>query len=197
MVFDNNIKLIYTLFAYLVGSIPSGVILSKVFKKKDIRNYGSRNIGATNALRVGGKLLGILTLISDLFKSFLVVLIASIKLQTFEIFYGFICIIGHIFPIWLKFKGGKGVASMFGIILGISPLYTLLLACIWINLFLLWKIVSIASLISLCLVITAIIIMHFSASYFIFFTFIMMLVIYKHKNNIFRLCKGNESTLSF
>ena len=195
MAFDNNIKLFYTLFAYLVGSIPSGVILSKVFRKKDIRNYGSNNIGATNALRVGGKLLGILTLISDVLKSFLVVLIASIKLQTFEIFYGFICIIGHIFPIWLKFKGGKGIASTFGIILGISPIYTLLLACVWINLFLLWRIVSVASLISLCLVIILLTIMHFSSSYFIFFTLIMMLVIYKHRDNIFRLCKGNESTI--
>ena len=95
------------LISYLLGSIPSGLILSKILNKGDIRKFGSGNIGATNALRVGGRLLGALTLIFDLLKGLVTVIMAMVFEQKFIAVYGFVCILGHIFPVWLKFKGGK------------------------------------------------------------------------------------------
>ena len=97
------------LASYLLGSIPSGLILSKLLNKDDIRKSGSGNIGATNALRVGGRLLGALTLIFDLLKGLMAIILAIILEQKFIAAYGFVCILGHIFPVWLNFRGGKGV----------------------------------------------------------------------------------------
>ena len=94
------------LASYLLGSIPSGLILSKILNKGDLRKAGSGNIGATNALRVGGRLLGVLTLIFDLLKGLVVIILVRFFEQEFIAAYGFVCIIGHIFPIWLNFKGG-------------------------------------------------------------------------------------------
>ena len=107
-------------FCYLLGSIPFGLILTKLFLKKDIRNIGSGNIGATNVLRTGNKLLGYGTLFLDILKAIIPILF--IKLNYYEYIYiaALCAFIGHVFPIWLKFKGGKGVATYVGILFSIN-----------------------------------------------------------------------------
>ena len=108
------------LFSYLIGSIPFGFLLTKLILKKDIRKIGSGNIGATNVLRTGDKFLALLTLIFDVGKGYLVTKYALIYYPEGIFLMGLICFLGHIFPVWLKFKGGKGVAVYLGIVLGVS-----------------------------------------------------------------------------
>ena len=184
------------LISYLLGSIQSGLILSKILNKGDIRKFGSGNIGATNALRVGGRLLGALTLIFDLLKGLVTVIMAMVFEQKFIAVYGFVCILGHIFPVWLKFKGGKGVATVLGVILGLNPLVGLVMAIIWIITFICFKISSVASLISLFLATLALIITDTNYGNSIFLILILMLIVYKHKDNIIRLYRGEESKIS-
>ena len=99
------------IYSYLLGSIPFGLILTKVFLKRDIRDVGSGNIGTTNVLRTGNKLLAILTLILDLLKGYISVYLTLLYFESLTSYSAMICLIGHIFPIWLRFKGGKGVAT--------------------------------------------------------------------------------------
>ena len=112
--------IILSLCSYLIGSIPFGLIFTKFFLKQDVRKIGSGNIGATNVLRTGNKVLALLTLIFDIGKGYLVVKISFIYFPDLAYLIGLICFIGHIFPVWLKFKGGKGVAVYVGIILALS-----------------------------------------------------------------------------
>ena len=184
------------LISYLLGSIPSGLILSKILNKGDIRKSGSGNIGATNALRVGGRLLGALTLIFDLLKGLVAIIMAMVFEQKFIAIYGFVCILGHIFPVWLKFRGGKGVATVLGVILALNPLVGLAMAIIWIITFICFKISSVASLISLFLATLALIITDTNYGNSIFLILILMLIVYKHKDNIIRLYRGEESKIS-
>ena len=184
------------LISYLLGSIPSGLILSKILNKGDIRKSGSGNIGATNALRVGGRLLGALTLIFDLLKGLVAIIMAMVFEQKFIAIYGFVCILGHIFPVWLKFRGGKGVATVLGVILALNPLVGLAMAIIWIITFICFKISSVASLISLFLATLALIITDTNYDNSIFLILILMLIVYKHKDNIIRLYRGEESKIS-
>ncbi len=184
------------LASYLLGSIPSGLILSKMLNKGDLRKAGSGNIGATNALRVGGRLLGALTLIFDLLKGLVVIILTIFLEQKFIAVYGFVCILGHIFPIWLNFKGGKGVATVLGVILGLNPLIALLMSMIWIVIFKFSKISSVASLISLFLSIVTLIVIGTNYVNSIFLALILILIVYKHKDNIIRLYRGEESKIS-
>ncbi len=184
------------LASYLLGSIPSGLILSKMLNKGELRKAGSGNIGATNALRVGGRLLGALTLIFDLLKGLVVIILTIFLEQKFIAVYGFVCILGHIFPIWLNFKGGKGVATVLGVILGLNPLIALLMSMIWIVIFKFSKISSVASLISLFLSIVTLIVIGTNYVNSIFLALILILIVYKHKDNIIRLYRGEESKIS-
>ena len=184
------------LASYLLGSIPSGLILSKILNKGDLRKTGSGNIGATNALRVGGRLLGALTLIFDLLKGLVVIILAIFFEQKFIAVYGFVCIIGHIFPIWLNFKGGKGVATVLGMILGLNPLVGLLMSIVWIVIFKFFKISSVASLVSLFVTIVTLIVIDTNYVNSIFLTFTLILIVYKHKDNIIRLYRGEENKIS-
>ena len=184
------------LASYLLGSIPSGLILSKMLNKGDLGKAGSGNIGATNALRVGGRLLGALTLIFDLLKGLVVIILTIFLEQKFIVVYGFVCILGHIFPIWLNFKGGKGVATVLGVILGLNPLIALLMSMIWIVIFKFSKISSVASLISLFLSIVTLIVIGTNYVNSIFLALILILIVYKHKDNIIRLYRGEESKIS-
>ena len=184
------------LASYLLGSIPSGLILSRVLNKGDLRKSGSGNIGATNALRVGGRLLGVLTLIFDLLKGLLTIILAIIFEQKFIAVYGFVCILGHIFPIWLNFKGGKGVATVLGVILGLNPLIALLMSMIWIVIFKFFKISSVASLVSLFVSIVTLIVIDTNYINSIFLALILILIVYKHKDNIIRLYRGEENKIS-
>ena len=158
------ILFIILFICYLIGSIPFGIILTKLYGIKDLRKIGSGNIGATNVLRTGNKTLALLTLILDLLKSFIPLFI-FFKLYPHptinyffniiivdEIFlillFGYFFVLGHCFPIWLKFKGGKGIATSLGVILSIDFFIGLCLLTIWILVFLIFKISSLSALIS-------------------------------------------------
>ena len=138
--------LIVFLFSYLSGSIPFGLILTKIFVKQDIRNIGSGNIGATNVLRTGNKFLAALTLVLDILKGYIPVIISY---QYFPELIQLSCLLvflGHIFPVWLKFKGGKGVATYLGILFALSIQLSLLFIFTWLVVSLIFKYSSVSSL---------------------------------------------------
>ena len=126
--------IIVAFYSYLLGSIPFGLLLTKIFLKKDIRTFGSGNIGTTNVLRTGNKFLAIATLVLDLFKGYISVYITMLYFESLTSLSALICFIGHIFPIWLKFKGGKGVATYLGVILALSYKFFLIFSISWISL---------------------------------------------------------------
>jgi glycerol-3-phosphate acyltransferase PlsY len=184
--------------AYLLGSIPFGYLLVKIFRKQDIRATGSGNIGATNVVRSGAKGLGIATLLLDCGKAFLAVKIAQhIAPDNYDlaVLAAIAAILGHVFPIWLGFRGGKGVASALGVFLALSPAAAGCTFAIFVVLFLLTRYVSLASIIGSALfplfglyfvpVRTPIVI----AGFF----FIPVLIIVKHRENIRRLLAGTEN----
>ena len=140
--------LIAALFSYLCGSIPFGLILTKIFGDQDIRNIGSGNIGATNVLRTGNKFLAALTLGLDILKGYIPVIITQ---QYFSEFIQLSCVLtflGHIFPVWLKFKGGKGVATYLGVLLALSIQLSLLFMFTWVAVSLIFKYSSLSSMFS-------------------------------------------------
>ena len=183
------------LISYLLGSIPSGLILAKILNKTDLREHGSGNIGATNAFRVGGHLLGVLTLVLDLIKGMSSVVLAQVLEIEFPAFYGFICIIGHVFPIWLKFKGGKGVATALGVILAIYPIIGILSLGLWVIIFKASRISSIASLFSLAFSILILCLVADDYINSIFLVMSLILIVFKHKDNIIRLYRGEENKI--
>jgi len=183
--------LIISILSYLVGSIPFGFILTKVFLKKDIRNIGSGNIGATNALRTGNKSIGYTTLFLDIIKA--VIPIIYLKLNyTDYIFIASLCIfLGHVFPIWLKFKGGKGVATYVGILFSINLYIGLVFIGVWFVAFLISKYSSLSSLFASLSV--PIYLFIFTNQSFIFFSIMFILIFYTHRENIKRLKNKEES----
>ena len=139
--------IIICLISYQMGSIPFGFILTKIFLKKDIREIGSGNIGATNALRTGNKVLGYSTLILDILKAIIPVLYIKFYFSEF-IYISSLCVfLGHVFPIWLKFHGGKGVATYVGILFVIDIYLGLLFTFVWFFIFIISKFSSLSSLI--------------------------------------------------
>ena len=183
--------LIISTLSYLIGSIPFGFVLTKFFLKKDIRNIGSGNIGATNVLRTGNKTIGYTTLFLDIIKA--VIPIIYIKLNyTDYIFIASLCIfLGHVFPIWLKFNGGKGVATYVGILFSINLSIGLVFIGVWFITFLISKYSSLSSLFaSLAIPIYLFI---FTNQNFIFFSIIFILIFYTHRENIKRLKNKEES----
>ena len=180
-----------SIFSYLIGSIPFGFVLTKFFLKKDIRNIGSGNIGATNVLRTGNKSIGYATLFLDIIKA--VIPIIYLKLNyTDYIFIGSLCIfLGHVFPIWLKFNGGKGVATYVGILFSINVSIGLIFVGVWFLTFLISKYSSLSSLFaSLSIPIYLFI---FTNQNFIFFSIMFILIFYTHRENIKRLKNKEES----
>ena len=181
-------------YSYLLGSIPFGLILTKIFLKKDIREVGSGNIGTTNVLRTGNKILAITTLILDLLKGYLSIFITLIYFENQISFSALICLIGHIFPIWLKLKGGKGVATYLGIILAISYEFFIIFVISWIILSLLFKFASLSSIISTLIVFICSIFLEnnsFSSILLIF----LIIIIYTHRENIVRLKNSTEAKI--
>ena len=140
--------IIVGLAAYLMGSIPFGLILTKIFLKKDIREIGSGNIGATNALRTGNKLIGYSTLILDIAKAIIPVIYAKINFPELIYIASLCAFLGHVFPVWLKFKGGKGVATYVGILFSINILLGIIFITCWGVIFLISKYSSLSSIIS-------------------------------------------------
>ena len=128
--------LIIIVISYLLGSIPFGLILTKLFLKKDIRDIGSGNIGATNVLRSGNKLVGFSTLLLDILKAILPVLYVKFNYPEFIYISSLSVFLGHVFPVWLKFNGGKGVATYVGILFSINLIYGLVFGLTWITIFL-------------------------------------------------------------
>ena len=184
--------LIVGITSYLMGSIPFGFILTKIFLKKDIREIGSGNIGATNTLRAGNKLVGYSTLILDIVKAIIPVI--YVKMNYPELIYiASLCVfLGHVFPIWLKFKGGKGVATYVGILFSINILLGLIFVISWGVIFLISRYSSLSSIIGslsvpLYLFITT------EKSSVIFFITMFVLIFFTHRENIIRLKNREES----
>ena len=190
-----NIEIVYiSIYSYFLGSIPFGLILTKIFLNKDLREIGSRNIGATNALRTGKKSLGVLTLLFDGLKGYLSVVITLNYLPEYIYFSSLLCFLGHIFPVWLKFKGGKGVAVYLGILSSFSIKLGLLFIVSWLIILFFSKYSSISSLISTLLIfVYSLIFKSFSESVFFFIIFII--IIYTHRVNIVRLRNKKENKI--
>lgn len=186
------------LFAYLMGSIPFGLILSKKFAKIDIRDHGSKNIGSTNVLRIAGKKLAAITLLLDFIKGIIPIILADkLGLEEVRFAVGFTSVIGHIFPIWIGFKGGKGVATGAGVLLYLIPIIGILALVIWGIIFYYTKTSSISSISAVASInITSILIYGFSNFDNVLFCFMLSLVIiYKHQDNIKRILNGSENPI--
>ena len=180
------------IISYLMGSIPFGFILTKFFLKKDIREIGSGNIGATNALRTGNKLIGYSTLLLDVMKAILPVLYVKI-IHPELIYIASLCaFLGHVFPVWLKFKGGKGVATYVGILFTINILLGFIFCVSWLLIFLISKYSSLSSLIG-SLTIPVYIFFNDQMSNALFFGIMFVLIFYTHRENIKRLKNKEES----
>ena len=180
------------IISYLMGSIPFGFILTKIFLKKDIREIGSGNIGATNALRTGNKALGYSTLILDILKAILPVIYVKIFYED-SLYVASLCaFLGHVFPIWLKFKGGKGVATYVGILFAINIYFGIIFTISWFVTFFISKYSSLSSLIGAASIpIYLLILTQFDQV--IFFTIMFVLIFFTHRENIKRL-KNKEET---
>ena len=180
------------LVSYLFGSIPFGLLLTKIFLKKDIREIGSGNIGATNVLRAGNKILGYSTLVLDILKAVLPILYIKFFMSDYLYISALSIFIGHVFPIWLKFKGGKGVASYLGILCCLDIYTALIFGVVWITIFILFKFSSLSSLLASL----TIPIFHFfynSNSDYYFYFMMFILIFFTHRENIKRLRNNTES----
>ena len=180
------------MISYLMGSIPFGLILTKVFLKKDIREIGSGNIGATNALRTGSKLIGYSTLILDVLKAVIPVLYVKINLHDAVYISALCAFIGHVFPLWLKFKGGKGVATYVGILFSLNIIFGLVFGFCWLIIFFISKYSSLASLIGSLSIPVYILILEGLENVF-FYVIMFILIFFTHRENIKRL-KNKEET---
>lgn len=199
------------IICYLIGSIPFGLILTKLFDNNDLRNIGSGNIGATNVLRTGNKTLALLTLMLDLSKSFIPLFI-FFKLYPHPIIndffnliivdkiflilvFGYFFVLGHCFPIWLKFKGGKGIATSLGVILSIDFFIGLCLLTIWILVFLIFKISSLSALISSTSFPILIFFKYEKVNLLYLSILLTIFVFFTHRTNIIRLLKKEEKKI--
>jgi len=193
-------------FSYICGSIPFGLILTKFFGNKDIRKIGSGNIGATNVLRSGNKYLALLTLLLDVFKGYIAVFITQLYFEDHIQISGLIVFLGHIFPIWLKFKGGKGVATYLGVLFGLSLSLSFLFIFTWITVTLVFKYSSLSSMfaaLTVCVInllkynVISIInknLIDESNLTFILFVF-LILIIFTHRKNIINLKNKSEKKI--
>jgi len=184
--------LIIGILSYLMGSIPFGFLLTKLFLKKDIREIGSGNIGATNVLRTGNKTIGYATLILDIVKAITPIIYVKFYFPEFLYITSLCTFLGHVFPIWLKFKGGKGVATYVGILFAINIYFGLIFITTWLITFALSKFSSLSSLTaSFSVPIYLLILTQFDQV--IFFTIMFVLIFFTHRENIKRL-KNKEET---
>jgi len=185
--------IIVTVYSYLLGSIPFGLILTKIFLKKDIRKIGSGNIGTTNVLRTGKKSLAAGTLVLDLMKGYFSIIITFTYFENLISYSALICFIGHIFPVWLKFKGGKGVATYLGVVLALSYKFFLIFGISWLILSFLLRYASLSSIISSLIVFVYSYFFNNNYSLILFIFFIIIL--YTHRENIVRLKNSEESKI--
>ena len=184
--------LIVGIVSYLMGSIPFGLMLTKIFLNKDIREIGSGNIGATNALRTGNKLIGYSTLILDIVKAIIPVIFVKINYPDLIYIASLCAFLGHVFPIWLKFKGGKGVATYVGILFSINLLLGIIFTASWGIIFLIFRYSSLSSIIG-SISIPIYILITDQISNAIFFGIMFVLIFFTHRENIKRLKNKEES----
>ena len=183
------------MIAYLIGSIPFGLVFSKILKKNDPRKLGSKNVGATNILRINGAKIGFATLVFDVLKAFIPLKLCQIYYFDIYFYLIFFIFFGHIFSIWLRFKGGKGIAVIIGILFSYSLDFGLIFLVSWLSIFLIFKYSSLSALIA-CLII------QFFAftktdqdSFYIIILILNIFIFFKHRENIKRLLSGKESKI--
>jgi len=183
--------------AYLVGSIPVGLILGKLIWKKDLRRYGSHNIGATNAWRILGKKAGILIFLLDFLKGQLGVLMGAyiFGLPGAMVVGGFFAMLGHMFPLFLGFKGGKGVATSLGVICALMPCVTAIVVVVWLAIVLLTRYVSLGSIVAAVLAPILAATFREPTIYFLFVLVMAAFIVLRHRENIARLKDGRENKI--
>ena len=181
-------------FSYGSGSIPFGLILTKLFLNQDIRDVGSKNIGATNVLRTGNKFIAGLTLLLDIFKGVIPVIVTNYYFPDLIYLSGLMALLGHIFPLWLKFKGGKGVSTYLGIIFALSLKLGLFFCITWIVLAFISKYSSFSSIVS-ALVIFLISLLEINLELNLFLFTVFVIILYTHKQNIVRLKNKTEDKI--
>ena len=198
--------ILVAVFSYFCGSIPFGLILTKIFSKKDIRKIGSGNIGATNVLRTGNKYLAFATLFLDILKGYIPVLIAKHFFPELLQLSALLAFLGHLFPVWLKFNGGKGVATFLGILFALSYGLAALFIFTWLTVSLIFKYSSLSSMFSSMTVLVVTLFREnavkaidpnfvFTADVKLILFIFFILIIFTHKKNIFNLINGTEQKI--
>lgn len=198
--------IVMLLLSYLIGAFPSGFVIGKLFFKKDIRQFGSGNTGATNSFRVLGRPAGFLVTFLDIFKGFITVFFplwlpvhADGPISTFftnGLIVGLFAILGHVYPVYLKFQGGKAVATSAGVVLGVHPILLLILAIIFFIVLKIFKYVSLASIVAaICCVIGSLIIQDYILLVVSFLVSIILII--RHRSNIARIFRGEEPKIKW
>ncbi|MHC2011655.1 Acyl-phosphate:glycerol-3-phosphate O-acyltransferase PlsY [Staphylococcus aureus] len=198
--------IVMLLLSYLIGAFPSGFVIGKLFFKKDIRQFGSGNTGATNSFRVLGRPAGFLVTFLDIFKGFITVFFplwlpvhANGPISTFftnGLIVGLFAILGHVYPVYLKFQGGKAVATSAGVVLGVNPILLLILAIIFFIVLKIFKYVSLASIVAaICCVIGSLIIQDYILLVVSFLVSIILII--RHRSNIARIFRGEEPKIKW
>ncbi|EEV80203.1 hypothetical protein SAHG_00393 [Staphylococcus aureus A6224] len=198
--------IVMLLLSYLIGAFPSGFVIGKLFFKKDIRQFGSGNTGATNSFRVLGRPAGFLVTFLDIFKGFITVFFplwlpvhADGPISTFftnGLIVGLFAILGHVYPVYLKFQGGKAVATSAGVVLGVNPILLLILAIIFFIVLKIFKYVSLASIVAaICCVIGSLIIQDYILLVVSFLVSIILII--RHRSNIARFFRGEEPKIKW
>ena len=182
---------VLSLLSYLLGSIPFGFLLTKIFLKKDIRETGSGNIGATNVLRTGNKFIGYSTLLLDILKAVLPIIYVKLNYPEFIYICSLSVFLGHVFPIWLKFKGGKGVATYVGILIILNYFSGIVFGIVWIITYLISKYSSLGSILGSLSV--PIYIFFYSNDNIMFYFIMFILIFYTHRENVKRLINKEET----
>ncbi|EFK81525.1 TPA: glycerol-3-phosphate 1-O-acyltransferase PlsY [Staphylococcus aureus] len=198
--------IVMLLLSYLIGAFPSGFVIGKLFFKKDIRQFGSGNTGATNSFRVLGRPAGFLVTFLDIFKGFITAFFplwlpvhADGPISTFftnGLIVGLFAILGHVYPVYLKFQGGKAVATSAGVVLGVNPILLLILAIIFFIVLKIFKYVSLASIVAaICCVIGSLIIQDYILLVVSFLVSIILII--RHRSNIARIFRGEEPKIKW
>lgn len=198
--------IVMLLLSYLIGAFPSGFVIGKLFFKKDIRQFGSGNTGATNSFRVLGRPAGFLVTFLDIFKGFITVFFplwlpvhADGPISTFftnGLIVGLFAILGHVYPVYLKFQGGKAVATSAGVVLGVNPILLLILAIIFFIVLKIFKYVSLASIVAaICCVIGSLIIQDYILLVVSYLVSIILII--RHRSNIARIFRGEEPKIKW
>ena len=190
------IYLIAIIVSYLLGSVPMGLILTKLAGKGDLRQVGSGNIGATNVMRVGGLRMAGLVWLLDMAKAIAAVFVGKyVAGDAFGAWCGFAAIVGHCYPVWLRFKGGKGISSLFGVVLAVSPLSFAVCGIEWLMVALMSGMSSFGAVIVFCLIP----VLGFAISMQVGFAFLAigLLCMWRHRANISRLISGTESKIEW